>query len=380
MGLRQALFVLILLTSGPVLATGALYEGFGSHTTGGAGGTTVHVTNLKDSGPGSLRDALSGGNRTVVFDVAGDIILSSDIKVLYPFVTIDGSTAPSPGITLRNYGVILHGTPRYHSGANAHDVIIRDIRVRNAAGDGIQIAWDAYNVLVDHVSVDGSGDGNIDITHGAHDVTISWSLLGRFKKNMLIKAVSEGRETKRVSVHHSLFTDSVDRNPRVSNALGTIGRAATATTADLRNNIVANWAGGQGTDAECGAKVNIVNNLYSSPGSSVGDRRQAIIVRGTSSRDIRQSGCNMEAEAHVQGNVSADAVAIKVDINTNPEWVANNRPNSFSAPPVTMTGPCAAAHSVLAEAGVLPHDAVDQQLVNGVEVNSCEENSRVLYR
>ncbi|MBI1754191.1 MAG: hypothetical protein HY014_10940, partial [Acidobacteria bacterium] len=52
------------------------YPGFGYQTTGGLGKTTVHVTNLNDSGTGSFRAAL-GSNRTIVFDVGGTISLTS---------------------------------------------------------------------------------------------------------------------------------------------------------------------------------------------------------------------------------------------------------------------------------------------------------------
>jgi hypothetical protein len=60
------------------------YQGFGTTTRGGSGGTVVRVTSLHDSGPGSLREAVSQGNRIVVFEVAGEIHLSTYLYVLGP--------------------------------------------------------------------------------------------------------------------------------------------------------------------------------------------------------------------------------------------------------------------------------------------------------
>ena len=80
-------------------------EGHGRFVTGGRGGTIVHVTNLNDSGTGSLRSAVKGtARKIVVFDVAGVIALKSDLSI-GDNTTILGQTAPAPGITVRYYTV-----------------------------------------------------------------------------------------------------------------------------------------------------------------------------------------------------------------------------------------------------------------------------------
>src|SRR5262245_8066784 len=181
---------------GTAWADPPVYEGFGTSTPGGAGGTVVHVTNLSNTGPGSFRAAVEAvaSHRIIVFDVGGTIELTSAVTVKGSFLTIDGFTAPDPGITLHAGALVIRGDK------GAHDVIVRGIRVRDTPLDGIQVANGAYNVVIDHVSVHGSGDGNLDITEESHHVTVSWSILTAptSKKNMLIKY-----NARNISLHNN---------------------------------------------------------------------------------------------------------------------------------------------------------------------------------
>ena len=99
-------------------------EGHGRYVTGGREGSVYHVTNLKNSGSGSFRDAVSKANRIVVFDVAGVSPLASDLT-MKDNITILGQTAPYPGVTIRYYTI--------RPGANN---IIRFIRSRRGEEEG----------------------------------------------------------------------------------------------------------------------------------------------------------------------------------------------------------------------------------------------------
>ena len=71
-------------------------QGFGAMTQGGSGGVIFVVSNLNDSGPGSLRDALSRGHRSIQFRTGGEITLKSRLYVEGAYITLDGFSAPRP--------------------------------------------------------------------------------------------------------------------------------------------------------------------------------------------------------------------------------------------------------------------------------------------
>lgn len=345
-------------SSGLAKGADAAYQGFGAKTLGGSGKPTVRVTNLNDSGSGSFRDAVSKGNRTIVFDVAGEIVLTKAVDIRGAFVTVDGLTAPSGGITLKNFGLSINGQ------RGAHDVIVRGIRIRDAGistdkeeSDGINVIKGAYNVVIDHVSIQGSEDGNLDIGTGSHDVTVSWSILAEPRgdgKNMLIKF-----NPSRVSLHYNIFVSAKQRNPQA--AMDNAGTPATDTTLDMRNNIVWDWHGGYGTLIWYGALANVVNNFYSSPRSLAKHQKDALIVGGAG-RNEKKSMPN--ARVYASGNFSADN--LPQDVNA-----AGNEDKPFPAASVDNQDACAAAHATLSGAGVRPLDSIDQKYLSAISLPVC---------
>ena len=144
-------------------------EGFGTDTSGGRGGQVCAVTNLNDSGAGSLRACVEmPGPRFVVFRTGGTILLQDRIAVTQPFITIAGQTAPGGGITLRmapatgsDKGTMLVAT---------HDVVIRYMRFRPGDGGAAGDSDDAmmiyepgvHDVVVDHCSFSWAVDENVN--------------------------------------------------------------------------------------------------------------------------------------------------------------------------------------------------------------------------
>ena len=191
-------------------------EGHGRYVTGGRGGTVVHVTNLNDSGTGSLRSAVSSSNRIVVFDVAGVIALKSDLTIKGN-VTILGQTAPSPGITLRYYTVRPNG----------NNIIMRFIRIRRGeeknVNDGADATWcrNFTGIILDHCSFSWSID-EVASFYDNNNFTMQWCTVA---ESLIHPGHSKGPHGyggiwggKLASFHHNLICHVDNRSPRFNGA------------------------------------------------------------------------------------------------------------------------------------------------------------------
>jgi len=340
-----AFLVVLLFTSA---SHSSEYQGFGAETPGGSGQPVYRVTNLRDSGPGSLRDAVSRSRRYIVFDVGGEINLSSRIHVKGSYITIDGFTAPAPGVTLKGWGFYMWGKD------GAHNVIVRGIRLRNSAGDGLHVSKGAHDIVIDRSSVAFAGDGNIDITEGAYSVTVSRTILAQpaaGNKNMLIMYDSP----RRITLHHNLFIKAESRSPQVQT--DGFGTPATETTVDMRNNVIWDWSGGYGTRVRYGPWVNVINNFYAANG---GDARDALIV--CPGPECDDSNPASAASVYAEGNISADGI----DLDAR-----GNQSAPFPAAQVDTQDALTAACVVLSDAGVRPLDAVDQNYLSEISLPWC---------
>jgi hypothetical protein len=239
-------------------------EGYGRFAVGGRGGKVVEVTNLNDSGPGSLRDAVDQtiGARTIVFNVSGNIKLASRLVVNQPYITIAGQTAPGEGITISRAPIGLTG----------NDGVVRFLKVRIGGGttyDGMGLTG-ANHSIIDHCSISWTIDESFS-SRGSHNITLQRTLISEALNvaghdkypagKMHGYAATIGGDVG--SFHHNLLAHNEGRNWSIGGGLN--GDGYYGGKIDIRNNVVYNW-GNRATDGGA-AEVNFVNNYYK-PGAS----------------------------------------------------------------------------------------------------------------
>lgn len=224
-------------------------QGWGRFATGGRTGSVYHVTNLNDSGTGSLRDAVSQPNRIIVFDVAGVIRINSRL-VFKSNITVAGQTAPGEGITVYGDGMSCSG---------ASNVIIRYMRFRMGAvgtkdADCGGLA-NGGNMIFDHCSFSWGQDENFSINWdnkgtAPHDITIQNSIVGQ---GLMQHSAGGLIQADNITMYRVLLCDNKTRNFKVKGKHQYV------------NNIVYNWstyAYEMGGESAGESFANTVGNLF----------------------------------------------------------------------------------------------------------------------
>ena len=223
--------------------------GWGRFAIGGRTGSVYHVTNLNDSGSGSLRDAVSQPNRIVVFDVSGVIRINSRI-VFAMNLYVAGQTAPGEGITVYGDGVSFSG---------ADNIICRYMRFRMGAvgtkdKDAAGIA-NGQNMIFDHCSFSWGQDENFSINWdnkgtAPQNITLMNSIVGQ---GLMTHSAGGLMQADNITLYRILLVDNSTRNFKVKGVNQYV------------NNLVYNWknaAYNMGGDSEGTSYVNIESNMF----------------------------------------------------------------------------------------------------------------------
>ena len=284
-------------------------EGHGRYVTGGRGGEVRHVTNLNDKGEGSLRAAVNGSKaKIVVFDVSGIIGLESDL-VIGANTTIEGQTAPAPGITVR-----------YRTVRPGDNNIIRFIRFRRGeekdVNDGADATWQRQKdgIVLDHCSFSWSID-EIASFYDKQHFTMQWCTLGEALAN---PGHSKGEHSyggiwggKGASFHHNFLAHMQNRVPRFCGARydwngydkEKYANSIQAEIVDFRNCVMYNWGNGNGCyGGTGGGNINIVNNYYKAGPATSNKTRVTQISVATSSNASGSPFMGYCARYYINGN------------------------------------------------------------------------------
>lgn len=298
-------------------------EGYGRYARGGRGGYVYHVTNLNDSGEGSLRYGLENmtGARTIVFDVGGIITLKSKLTVPSTGgdVYVAGQTAPGDGITLTHWGFGMLG---------CDDVIIRDIRVRpgdrgltgvNDVSDGMGLS-SSNHCIIDHCSMSWATDEGFS-SRSASNITFQWNIIGESLHDSIHYNADDRTKTETHafagsisgnvgSFHHNLLIDCTGRNWSLAGGMEQDG-VTYGGAVDIRNNVVYNWRD-RTTDGGV-RRLNFVNNYYKAGAVS----NTSLHVVQIDGNELNTNDCQ---KMFVSGNIMTDTSGNQILKASDDAW------------------------------------------------------------
>lgn len=286
-------------------------QGGGKYATGGRGGVVLHVTSLSDDpqDPGSLRHAINvGGARTIVFDVAGTIQLSSTLNISNGSLTIAGQSAPGDGICIAGYPVVV----------KASNVIIRFMRFRmgdehNVEGDALTIVG-RKNIMIDHCSFSWSTDECVSC-YGNTDFTLQYCFITESLRNSVHGKGRHGYGGiwggTNATFHHNLLAHHDSRNPRFDHYY--VNQTCFGPI-DYVNNVVYNWGGNStygGEGVKQARQINMVNNYYK-PGPAT-SKKERLLDPTVSCSNCSSYGAVVPAKFYLQGNYMYGSPQVTAD-------------------------------------------------------------------
>lgn len=329
-------------------------EGFGKYTSGGRGGKVIVVQNLNDSGAGSLREAIMAkGPRTIVFAVAGTIVLESPLRIKHGDITIAGQSAPGDGIALRGYPLKI----------DADNVIIRYLRFRmgdeNAIEDDAISAIRQRNIIIDHCSFSWGTDEAASF-YDNENFTLQWSIISESLNESVHSKGEHGYGGiwggKGASFHHNLLAHHKSRTPRFNGAR--THKEPDKEIVDFRNNVIFNWQANSAYAGESG-QYNIVNNYYKPGPATEKTKRDRIVNPWEPYGKFYVAGNYMDGNEKVTEN---NALGVICDTSSKP-LVQEPIP----VVEIDMKTAADAYELVLATAGAsFRRDAVDERIVKEV--------------
>lgn len=310
--------------------------GFGAIATGGNSGTTVHVTNLLDSGSGSFRDAVSQSNRNIVFDVSGYIQLKSAVS-LSNSLTINGQSAPGSGIGIMGGEI---------SASDQSNIIIRNLRMRQGTldtdtGKSAFNMGGASNVILDHCSVEYGQWDSIDAV-GAVNITVSNSIIALPIGQQFGAHVETGPST----FYRNLWVSAHNRQP------------LSKDNTQYINNVVYNYQAGYTSGNTGGVFSHDIINNYFIAGPSTTSSNNAF-YQMAADQSVYATGNYLDSNNDGQLNGTPDNTVGSSTILSKP-WA------STSLGLATMSAADAVTY-VLANAGATPRDELDTFVVNVVK-------------
>ncbi len=356
-------------------------DGGGRYTIGGRGTSVYAVTSLEDDPldvkVGTLRYALQAkGRRIIIFNVAGRIDLTTELRISSGNVTILGQSAPGDGICISGSPLVVQ----------ADNVIIRFMRFRmgdlhKKEGDALTIDKGHKNIIIDHCSCSWSTDECLSM-YGVKDATVQYCIISESLNNSVHAKGAHGYGGiwggESTTFHHNLLAHHSSRNPRFDHDYVT---EANVAPTDFINNVVYNWRnnsvyGGESRKSSGNQRqYNFVANYYK-PGPATKSGVKTRLLNPTTKCNDFCGSSVVPGKFYVVNNImdGSDAVTqdnwsgVYPDESSKKAQCRSDQRFTFEN---ALTGEQTAQQAydvVLAKAGCsLVRDAIDTRIVNEVQ-------------